>query len=430
METLETFGIIHSFMEPKEILETRVVSRYWNHVITSSVYSWCETVINIRKVNIKNPPKRLIPMLRNFKCEEVTDDKLSDLEKFINTTRLVLINSPQVTNNGLKVLNKFERINYLKFERCNGITNLSMNLLSLKSLEISDCENISNNIMDAIIKFTNLKKLKLISCERITRLSIPNSVSYLSLKGCVGIPTYGLRDLSRHTKLCVLDLSFTQINDDALKSIEKLTLLKKLNLSFCKNITNKGLQFISNLRLNELNISQCNLSENCLKYLSKMTSLRLLYLNRIGKITNKGLKYLSNLTSLLNLELNDCSRVTNYGLRFIKNLKNLQTLTLDNCKKITNDGLKHISNCRHLKKLSLHKCDKITDHGLKKLISKLKKLQLLRLTWAPKITEKVITLLDKLKYLTLEIHRCDKFKINSSDFERIPKGRLHVMGIG
>src|SRR5690606_34301241 len=130
-----------------------------------------------------------------------------------------------------------------------------------------------------------------------------------------------------------------------------------------------------------------------------------------------GLKYLSNLTSLLNLELNDCSRVTNYGLRFIKNLKNLQTLTLDNCKKITNDGLKHISNCRHLKKLSLHKCDKITDHGLKKLISKLKKLQLLRLTWASKITEKVITLLDKLKYLTLEIHRCDKFKINSSDFE-------------
>ena len=149
----------------------------------------------------------------------------------------------------------------------------------------------------------------------------------------------GWRHLSGLTKLHSLTLSGTQISDNGLKHLSSLTSLRQLTLR--AEISDEGLRHLSGLtNLNQLFLRGPKFTDDGLKHLSSLTSLHQLWLHH-ALVTDDGLQHLSGLTSLRELHLRG-TQVTNDGLKHLSNLTSLQRLRLDNTG-ISDEGLKHRS---------------------------------------------------------------------------------------
>jgi hypothetical protein len=166
-----------------------------------------------------------------------------------------------------------------------------------------------------------------------------------------------------------LDLSESNITDDDLARIIKEYQnagieITSLDISYCKNITNVGLQRLSALRsLKVLNLNHClHITDKGLSHITVLPSLSELYLSDCD-ITDKALSHLSAIRSLTKLVFSHCSKITDRGLESLSTLPSLETLFLWNCDKITDTGLKHLSTIRSLTKLELNNCFQITDQG-------------------------------------------------------------------
>ncbi len=102
--------------------------------------------------------------------------------------------------------------------------------------------------------------------------------------------------------------------------------IKNLNVSFCLELSNTGLEYIKQQPLRELNLSNCGqITNDGLKYLSEMP-LETLNLSACRRITDTGLKHLEGLP-LTSLDLNGCIRITDAGLEHLMDLP-LETLAL------------------------------------------------------------------------------------------------------
>jgi hypothetical protein len=155
------------------------------------------------------------------------------------------------------------------------------------------------------------------------------------------------------------------ITDAGLQHLSNLTALQDLDLAGCENITDAGLQHLSNLTaLEELDLFECdNITGAGFLALNNLTALKWLNLNSCENITDEGLQHLSNLTALEALYLFPCYNITDAGLLALKNLTALRSLNLNSCD-ITDAGLEHLSNLTALEKLDLNGCENITDAGL------------------------------------------------------------------
>jgi hypothetical protein len=79
-----------------------------------------------------------------------------------------------------------------------------------------------------------------------------------------------------------------------------------------------------------------------LKTLSRLTSLRRLYLARAVDVTDAGLAHLERLTRLRLLVLGDADQVTDAGLRSLGRLKSLTFLKLDLGRRMTPAGIEQL----------------------------------------------------------------------------------------
>ena len=74
-----------------------------------------------------------------------------------------------------------------------------------------------------------------------------------------------------------------------------------------------------------------------------MTNLLKINLSYCKEISDDGLLYLYHMTNLININLTCCKEITN-GLLYLSNMKYLKTLELSHCMNITSKGLLHIPN--------------------------------------------------------------------------------------
>ena len=167
-----------------------------------------------------------------------------------------------------------------------------------------------------------------------------------------------------------LDLSYCQITDGGLQSLQNLKQLTKLDLSYCQ-ITDEGLQSLQNLKqLTDLNLLKCAITGDGLQYLQNLKQLTKLDLFGCN-INNEGLQYLQNLKQLTNLDLSYCTNITGEGLQYLQNLKQLTNLDLLQCGVIKDNHLQHL---KHVRAISFrpvdwgaNTCEYITDDGLSRL---------------------------------------------------------------
>ncbi|XP_023343578.1 F-box/LRR-repeat protein 14 [Eurytemora carolleeae] len=199
-----------------------------------------------------------------------------------------------------------------------------------------------------------------------------------------------------------LDISRTNITGENLSEYKgTLPCLENLNMSFCTQLTNKGLLQILQLcgsTLRSLDISRTNITgENLTEYKGTLPCLKNLNMELCRQLTNKGLLQILQLCGSTLRSLNiGLTNITGENLSEYKGtLPCLESLNMGNCKQLTNKGLLQIlqlcgSTLRSLDilnsnitgenlseykgtlpcldNLELNYCEKLTDNGLRQIL--------------------------------------------------------------
>jgi hypothetical protein len=186
----------------------------------------------------------------DFSGIEITDAELEHLLKGLNQLKFMYLSGTNVTDSGLKFLNRLSQLNGL----------------DLANTKITDA-----------------------GLEDIKELS---QLQYLNLWN-TKITDAGMEQLKKLPKLQSLYLGMVKITDAGLGHIKGLTTLQSLSLVDSK-ITDAGLEHLKGLtNLESLNLSDNNITDAGLEHLKGLTTLQTLYLSDT-KVTEEGVKKLQH----------------------------------------------------------------------------------------------------------------------------------------
>jgi hypothetical protein len=209
------------------------------------------------------------------------------------------------------------------------------------------------------------------------------------------ITSEGVATLSPLKNLKILSLAKTRIDDDALKHIgENFSMMERLDLSACEEITDGGMQYLAKLpNLSYLVLMHTSIGIDGLKTL-KTAPIEDLFLEGDDKIDDACLKVIA--TQWPDLEMLNVgeTKVTADGLRkYLGKFKNLRSLTLNAIDfndsdieavsemkylesvhlmttNITDKTLDNLKDLPHLKAIEAHQCPGLTKAGIQKLMAK------------------------------------------------------------
>jgi Leucine-rich repeat (LRR) protein len=262
------------------------------------------------------------------------------------------------------------------------LTKLKLNLFSKELLAITQLTNlqeltISADLKESIIikigKCTSLRSLTLDKCRGIvlSHLSNLTSLTYCNLGNSssssisdlrrmsptlttlgiarIDLDSYNITAFEIFTSLTCLDISYSNINENALHQIGKITTLTRLKMNnlnfrelgkFTHDGSLKNLDFLKSLvGLTSLSISFSRIQD---KELIKLYHLPLTALNlaHCNHLSNKVLDYLTHCSFLSILSLKNC-RICG-GMSNLTSLSNLTQLDVGEC--ILSDTDKGIIN--------------------------------------------------------------------------------------
>ncbi|KAI9318459.1 hypothetical protein BX666DRAFT_1855826 [Dichotomocladium elegans] len=209
----------------------------------------------------------------------------------------------------------------------------------------------------------------------------PN-VDDLNLRDCRSLSTHSIACFLQSVKnLRTLNLSgLDTVTNSTLQLVSQLMRLEKLDISWCRNISGKGVQAIGAhcFRLSSLKLNGCALLDDTA-------------MGALGR----------NLRHLSRLSLASCTTLTDdMLLTFLAYQRHhgwpLTHLNLSGCARLTDASLRHIAvHCTspdlqqqpHLTHLELTECELLTDQGFSYLAPRLRTLVHVDLEDLPQITE-------------------------------------------
>jgi hypothetical protein len=241
---------------------------------------------------------------------------------------------------------------------------------SLKSLQLWDGKEITDNDLAGFEIFTELEGLDLTGCNKITDQALENlskqgRLKRLILSKCNEITDRGLEHLANLPELEELSLSdCNKITDRGLYFLGRLLELKSLRLEGCHEITDRGLESIGALlKLRHLFLTNWRITDNGLGHLRSLSSLECLWVLGLGiENTDKGLAHLKHLSSLKILHLHNFT-LTDKGLESLESLSSLQHLGLDGNTHMTGSGFASLGRLPALRSLDLSHFDNVTENN-------------------------------------------------------------------
>lgn len=210
------------------------------------------SLINLKEItlnncnNIKELPKNLtknIIKLEIHNCKNIIDinylfynlkeliiscDYLNNLPEQLDNLKYL-----KIINSNIKEINIYSNLEYLEISNCYFIKEIPKELYNLKTLIINNCENIIY-IPDTFYKLNNLKISR---CYNLNELNIYSNfltnldLSYLNIKK---LP---------NNLMNLLNLKLEECNN--ILELPNLFQLKKLEISFCKNIKELSITLIN-----------------------------------------------------------------------------------------------------------------------------------------------------------------------------------------
>ena len=226
-------------------------------------------------------------------------------------------------------------------------------------------KTISFNIMIPFF-LKNINDLQKNDILRNNLKSFPN-ISKLKIVDPMGITIAIMKVIYCNNNLCqtLQDLTVTFDGDGAMKGMSNLINLTKLNLTG-SNISEEGIKELFKMsKLKELNISFCFEIQD-FKFLSFSSISLLTYLTNNGRIISDiGMINICSLTNLLNLNISR-SASSDLGYSNISKLVKLTNLDLSSSS-ITDNGLSYLYYLTNLTSLLLCFCHNITNNGISQL---------------------------------------------------------------
>ncbi|GMH45149.1 hypothetical protein BSKO_13106 [Bryopsis sp. KO-2023] len=249
-------------------------------------------------------------------------------------------------------------------ERCNGMTEITSVLASTAQMSQrpSSCDSELEEAFrqsdfdvglcwGSLFPAPTITSLILRGCDHLTDMGIAalgrvHTLRKLAIDCCKHILGTGMsawQDLVNLTDLSVQDcrvLCDTGLECLA-KSLQKGT-LRRLDISGCRGVTDKGMMSLRNLRGSLSNLCVCactELSNKGLGWISRLHELRSLNISICPDIDDRGLQRLSGLRNLTELDMKFCWRVGDDGMSAVAQLISLKRLTITGCHNITKEGM-------------------------------------------------------------------------------------------
>jgi F-box/leucine-rich repeat protein 2/20 len=256
-----------------------------NNLLSISL-SGCEMITDVGISWLANGCKKLT-QLNIANCSKVSNAGLRCIGEECHQLRKVVLNNvKKISDAGIRFLangcSKLEHLHasglYLLADGVHrefgleGIQSLGVSLssMSIRSLNLQGCFQISSVSLKTIASMINLEFLNLSGCTLLTcegMVKIANSckyLSHLSLARCGDCITNDMihRISPNLLSLKSLDLSYCEkVGKLALKGLSYCTSLISLNLSGCISIVNEGILALGEGRfkhgIQELNLSKC-----------------------------------------------------------------------------------------------------------------------------------------------------------------------------
>ncbi|MCO5560995.1 hypothetical protein L7F22_014615 [Adiantum nelumboides] len=245
----------------------------------------------------------------------------------------------------------------------------SRDLVSLNFSEEYEYDAISDNGISALASgCTNLQRVSL-----RWRQSIGDAGATAIAKFCVSL-TY--LDLSRCNK----------VSDTGLQAIAEAGCLQFLFLKGCTQVTDVGLSFIGSgraaLSLKKLDLSECDqITDRGMEPLSQLRAMQVLYLPECGpRITDSGGILLASIATLQKLNLAWLINVSDSTVIAIADqCRDLKELVLTGCELVTGLGVRSFFQHRTLQALTLAACYNVYSDDVEETAIKCPSLEYLGL---------------------------------------------------
>ena len=308
-----------------------------------------------------------------------------------------------------KIIKKYIFLFIIKFKFNN------MKIYDFSKHNLNDLPLISeNNLFEYVLNYNNISEINNIpfSCEKLSiNNNKINKINFnqfdnknLQLKffDVSFNKLISLNGFNNFINLCELNLSNNFLNDDELKNLSKLNLLKNLNLSNNNLKSNEICKLISNLN----SIEKINLNNNNIEYLNFNNKCENLLQLEIDN--NKINKIIFNKESLINLIYLSLNSNKISEINSINNLFNLEYFSI-----IENELIQlNINNLNNLKLLQAK--NNLLNNFL--LSNNLKLIQYIEISYNNLISFKIEGEHKFLKNLIVDNNKLNNIEINNNFF--------------
>ena len=316
----------------------------------------------------------------------------------------------------------------------------------LRQLELTRCEQLTDDALARITVCASLQLLDLSYCTGLTdgalaHVATLRSLQILSIESCARLTDNALSHLPALPQLHSLSVSFCAFTDYGLQYLTHCAPLEFLQLCYVQQISGRGLQALIPLpSLVNLNLGHSSVKDNDLVPLRELTRLSALNLESV-EVTDAGLANLATLDALTSLNLHEihnvsdktlellstgCTRlqslyfsytelVTDRGLASLARLApTLRVLEMPECEQVTDEACRHIAKLSQLTTLDLTGCYRISDEGIQQLAG-LSNLTLLNLGMLKSLTDEACEAISHLSHLlSLELNSCSHLSAQSA----------------
>jgi Leucine-rich repeat (LRR) protein len=338
----------------------------------------------VAKTSTPAPPPRQEPPKEPEKPKRAPQEAIAEFNatppvKRTNQQLIELAGSPEATDQftelalgssgvsdaGLAVLPKFDKVEKLAIDGCQYTNNALANIAKMKSLTSLSMNggSVADPSHNCDSGLAAIKEM-----HQLTSLSIDSA----------NLTPKGLAHVASMTWLESLNVAHTRFNDDNLEMLAPLVNLKALNISFT-NVSDNGFRLLLPFhQMESLNISRLPIVGDGLRGLAQskaMPNLHELTMHSINALDLSGYQGIFGFKKTLQSLDVGMSKLTDD--RFVDAIvpcTKLEVLMVHENPSLGDGGISQIGKLRNLKRLFFYKNPGVTDASIKSL-AKLRKLE-------------------------------------------------------
>ncbi|XP_078488406.1 F-box and leucine-rich repeat protein 13-like [Ciona intestinalis] len=306
---------------------------------------------------------------------------ISLVEKCTNLRSVSLIGSPNLTDMAFKALAQAKKLQKLRIESNQNITDNTFKTLGkmcpyIGHFYVVDCQRLTDMMLKALSPLRNIIVLNLADCVRISDSGVRQMVE--------GPSGSKIREMNLTNCVRVSDVSLLRV-------AQRCHSLTHLCLCFCEHVTDAGIELLGSMpALLHVDLSGTNIKDQGLASLGVNSRIRSIVMSECQGITDLGLqKFCQKVTELDTLDVSHCMSLSDAA---IKNLafccRMLTSLNVAGCPSLTDLSIQYLSGvCHYIHILNLSGCIHISDRAVKYLRKGCKQLHSLTILYCRSITK-------------------------------------------